>query len=248
MTIRSIHIGPYTCFADHESNVGQMILQNGENYERHMVAEIRRLAPLAKGFADLGANIGIHILIAKWANPSLPVVCAECSPDNQDLLMRNIRFNRLTDVTVLPFALADKPRIIKTNSYMPNMCCSLDGEPDSESYARLAGALSLDTLILPPIDLIKIDVEGFEIRVLTGASTIMKSRPTVLFEFCPQITHRSSVTPTEMLSFFFDRGYKLTMLDFRQRGERKQCATPDEVIAHLAATSIEITDILAEPA
>lgn len=247
MTIRSVKVGPYTCFADVESEVGQAILQNGENYERHMVAEIRRLAPVSKGFADLGANIGIHTLIAKAANPLIPVVCAECSPANINLLMRNVTFNHFTEVIVLPFPLADRPRIIRTNNHEANMCCSLDGQNDSEDYPRLAAALSLDHLILPEIDLIKIDVEGFEITVLRGASKIMEKRPTILFEFCPQITHRSGVTPTEMLNFFFNRHYKLTVLDFRQKGERKECDSAEAVLEHLAATSVWITDILAEP-
>lgn len=246
--IRSIRLANLICFADDASRPGLDILQNGFNYEAHVVMEWRRLLPTATGFLDIGANLGVHTLIARTINPTLPIVCAECSPANLNLLMRNVTHNNLKEVTVLPFPLADRPRIIRTNAHEPNMCCTLDGNPDSEDYPRLAAALPLDHLILPDISVVKLDVEGFELIVLRGASKLLKRRPAIIFEYCPEIVHRSSgVTPIEFLRFFLDLGYKLTTLDYMP-GMRATFTDAEACHKHILATSKWIADILAEPA
>lgn len=243
--IRSIRIGPYDFFQDDSNQVGLEQLQNGINYEKHVVAELQKWIPNCQGFADIGANAGIHTIIAKSIRPGVPIVCAEASPHNISLLLRNIAHNKLTDVTVLPFPLSEKPQILRMNSFEPNSVCSVDGTPDSEDFPKLAASLNLDSLRLTDIDLIKLDVEGFEIRVLNGARYAFQDEHRIIFEFCPEVCHRSGLTPEQTLQWFFDNGYKLTMLDYVP-GARKECKTPQEVIEHLGRTSKLITDILAE--
>lgn len=245
--IRSIQLGPYTFFADDASRPGLEILENSFNYEKHVVAELRRLVPGATGFLDLGANCGIHTVIAKTIRPDLPIVAAECSPFNLSLLCRNILQNKLSGVTVLPFPISNCPCILRTNEHEANMCCSFDGLPDSENYPRLAPSLPLDLLHLPPISLIKADIEGFELIALEGASKIMASRPSIIFEFCPEITHRSGRTPVQFLEWFTGRGYRLTVLDYTGTNQRKTCASAAEALEHVLATSKWIGDLLAEP-
>lgn len=245
--IRSIPLGPYTFFADDASRPGLDILQNGFNYEAHVVAELRRLVPASKGFYDLGANCGIHTLIAKTINPVLPIVCAECSPFNIDLLCRNVVFNKLSSVTVLPFPLADTTCILRTNNCEANMCCSLDGLPDSEAgYPRLAPAFPLDAISLPPADLVKIDVEGFEIKVLSGATKLLAQRPRIIFEYCMEIAHRSNLSALGMLQWFLDHGYSLTTLDYVPN-MRATFTNAQACLDHIKRTSKWICDILAEP-
>ena len=246
--LRSIKIGPYDCFADDESRPGLDILENGMNYERHVVAELQQWIPTARGFLDIGANIGVHTLIAKSINPLIPVVCAEASPFNQAILCRNVKHNRLNEVKILPFPLADSARIIQMNHDPTNPCCTIEGHPHSRDYGKLVAALPLDHIVLPDIDLIKIDVEGFEIRVLRGASKLLRSRPRIIFEYCPQIADRSGVTPIEFLQFFFDAGYRLTVLDYSQQGMRADFTSAAACHAHVLATSKWICDVLATPA
>lgn len=243
--IRSIQLGPFTLFADDSGRPGLDILQNGFNYESHIVAELRRLIPQSIGFLDIGANLGIHTLIAKTIKPSLPIVSAECSSFNLDLLCCNIAFNKLTDITILPFALSSKTGLIRTNECKENMCCSPEGLPDSTGYPRVAPAFALDDLNLPPIDLIKIDIEGMEIAALRGASKLLKSRPRIIFEYCPELAHRSNLTSAEVLNFFLTRGYRLTTLDYIP-GMRATFTNADKCLNHIRNTSKWIADILAE--
>lgn len=244
--IRSIRLDSHICFADDARAPGLAILQNGLNFESHIVTEWRRLAPRAKGFLDLGANVGYHTLVVKGINASLPVVCVECSPFNVDILCKNVIHNKLTDTLIYPVPVADTTRIIHTNECAENMCCSVEGTPDSEGYPRLAPAFALDDLKLPLIDLVKIDIEGLEIAALRGASRLMSTRPTIIFEFCPEITHRSGVSPVAMLQWFIDRGYALTTLDYIP-GMRATFDSASKCLDHVKETSKWIGDILATP-
>ena len=144
--IRSIQLGQYKFFAD-DTRPGLDILQNGINYEKHVVAELRKWIPTARGFLDIGANCGVHTVIAKTIRPDIPIVCAEVSQFNVDLLLRNVNYNALSNVIVLPFALADESRIVRTNEHDPNMCVTIQGHPDSEDYPRLASALPLNMFL-----------------------------------------------------------------------------------------------------
>lgn len=243
---RTVQIGKYTMFADDSQQTGLCQLQNGRNYEPHIVAELERLIPLSNGFIDIGCNVGIHVLNARNVSPTTPVIACDASPENIGHLLRTLAHNDLGNVTVLPFPLSNQTGIIRTNACDSNMCCSASGLPDSEDYPRLAAAFALDDLRLPLWNLVKIDVEGFEGRVLQGASKLIEIGPRIIFEFCPEITHRSGMAPEDLLQFFLDHDYKLTTLDYIP-GMRATFTDASECLAHVRATSKWIADILAEP-
>jgi FkbM family methyltransferase len=248
MNLRSIPLKPYTFWADYNTSPGREILENGLNYEKHVVDELRKWVPDSVGFLDAGANCGIHTLVSKSIKQTLPVVAVECSSFNLSLLTLNITRNHLSDVTVLPFALSDKPALIAANDCPENTCCTVQAPtPDiTVGFPRYVPALALDYLNLPPIDLVKIDIEGMELAALRGATRLMSTRPRIIFEFCPGAVYRSNVTPLEALDWFFQQGYLLTTLDY-QPGMRAQFTDAESCLMHIEATSKVICDILAEP-
>lgn len=241
--IRSIKIGELDFYQDDSNPTGKVQLDHGIAYELHVVNELKKWIPTSIGFADIGCNAGIHTIIARSIGWNVPVVCAEASPTNIQLLLKNLAHNGLRGVTVLPFALAEAHRIIAINGCEFNSHCA--AFPDQE-HQTLCAALPLDMLNLPPVDLIKIDVEGFEMLVLEGASRWMETRPKVIFEFFPELIARTNREPQRLLEYFFERKYKLTVLDY-QKGMRKECYSSEELMNHLASWDNKITDIIAEP-
>jgi hypothetical protein len=60
------------------------------------------------------------------------------------------------------------------------------------------------------LDLVKIDVEGFEWRVLRGGeSTIAKFRPHIVFEYNVESASRGGGTPELISTFFRTHRYRL---------------------------------------
>lgn len=73
---------------------------------------------------------------------------------------------------------------------------------------------TLDSYNLKDVDIIKIDVEGFEYDVLLGSiKTIEKWRPVVQVEMVYGQPHRFGHTVHDILKYFEDRDYVMTLSD-----------------------------------
>ena len=136
---------------------------------------------------DVGAHIGKYTIIAsKRVGPNGKVVAIEADPDNFDLLNRNIRLNKLSNVVTLNYAVYSKKERIKL--YLPTG----KGESSYTKYNTIISnraqyedrfleinADTLDSLLLSnmirqeKVNWIKIDVEGAEYEVLKGAKDIL---------------------------------------------------------------------------
>jgi FkbM family methyltransferase len=134
---------------------------------------------------DIGANIGRYTLIAsKRVGTDGKVVAIEAHPGNFEMLNRNIKLNRLTNVIPLNYAAYSKETKVKL--YVP------DEESGYTIYHTLmertgkkfveVDAITLDYLLLQlngiregvvEVNWIKIDVEGVEFEVLKGATNVL---------------------------------------------------------------------------
>lgn len=68
--------------------------------------------------------------------------------------------------------------------------------------------ITLDSFNFPFIDLLKIDVEGFELQVLKGAEELLEEhRPVIIME-CKKFVGRYEFGPYESMKFLKDQGYQ----------------------------------------
>ena len=140
-------------------------------------------------FFDVGANVGHHTLF--MANKSDAVFAFEPFAPLQNLIRQRIELNQLDNIRVIPFALGDGDAI---QSYYPGDVVNPGTGtflPDAGEINRVPVSLEIrkgdalcDELNLPPIDILKVDVEGFEPKVFRGLNErIRRDRPAVLTEF-----------------------------------------------------------------
>jgi FkbM family methyltransferase len=165
-------------------------------YEPERQLEFARLVREGDVVLDIGANVGFYTLLAaRMVGPSGRVLAFEPLPDNLPVLRRHLAVNGLTNVDVIPAAVASRSgsRRFNTGEY-----------PATGQLSELGGievdVVSLDDLRaagrLSRVDLMKIDVEGAELEVLEGARAVLEEfRPVVIMELhnpemdrkCPEL-------------------------------------------------------------
>jgi FkbM family methyltransferase len=174
-------------------------------------------------FVDIGANSGYFTVLAALRVGSRGRVFAfEPNPTVREQLQRHIELNAITDrVTVSELALADddKDDVRLFVSCWPDNDGIASLTPSAETLAR--GGLRADMSIPirvrtfdtwarsarpPRIDLMKIDVEGAEARVLSGMSAMFAGlRPKRIICETP--------LESDAVKILRDRGYRVSTLD-----------------------------------
>lgn len=144
---------------------------------------------------DVGANIGYYsLLLSRLVGPNGQVFAFEPNPFLREQLFRHIEVNR-TSIEVSPMALGAEEGTrrftfdpTKGEGRVPNFgAWSLlgEGEPDGNTEVRFT---TLDAFVaergIKRLNFIKADIEGGELDMLRGASTVLAThRPHILFEF-----------------------------------------------------------------
>lgn len=164
--------------------------------EPETISWINRI-PLNSIFFDVGANIGVYTVYAASIK-NAQVIAFEPSFLNLELLYRNIQSNHLENkVTIIPLSLSNFNQI--ENLYMEKrdniwggahnssgLNTTQDGKPMEEFTVSSQVATSLDSLSdllgLPVPDYIKIDVDGLESIILTGAQKTLTNVKEILIE------------------------------------------------------------------
>jgi FkbM family methyltransferase len=146
-------------------------------------------------FFDVGANVGQHSL---WMSSRARGVFAfEPSAAAVAQMTANLARNNITNVTVFPFALGDQSATAQLGTGMDHnagsrsLLWTLD-KAASETVEVRVGDEVFATHDLPPMDLLKMDVEGFERKVLTGlAQRLNRDRPVIMMELIGPADNKS---------------------------------------------------------
>jgi len=150
------------------------------------IGEILRKHRGTLTFVDIGANVGLHSLFmarrADW------IAAFEPNEQAADQFEANLRRNGLSTVTVHRHALGAEEGFgelgsgFDGNSGSRSLTWSLDASKNERVRVRHADR-ALAELAMARVDLIKIDVEGYEKNVLEGlAATLRRDRPAIMFE------------------------------------------------------------------
>jgi len=137
---------------------------------------LRRLAPPGARVVDVGANIGYYLLLwESCVGPRGFVHCVEPDPDNLVELGRNVQGNRFDNVPVHAAAAGSRDGTASLRRGI-NACVDPQGATDLSVPIR-----RLDSLIVGDVDVLKIDVEGYEGEVLAGAVELLRRCGPALF-------------------------------------------------------------------
>jgi len=170
-----IEVDGLRVWVDPASNVGSRLLAEG-CYEAPLSECVTRLLQPGDTFCDVGANEGwFSILASKSVGPAGRVIAIEPQARLWPVILENTSLNRAANVTLQPFATAAQEGEADIRLY-PSVntgASSLGGAKRRCETMQRVSVLTLARLIegagLARIDLMKIDVEGFELEALRGA-------------------------------------------------------------------------------
>jgi len=150
---------------------------------------------------DIGANIGYYtLLLSQLVGENGLVVSVEPHPDNVHLLELNLRLNRVTNAKVIPVAVSDEVGTAEMFVSDGSNWHSLHPTERTGQKTILVPTVTIDTIaqqIGRPIDLIRMDIEGWEIKALLGAEeTLKRDQPALVIE-----VHSSYLQQDELRQF-----------------------------------------------
>lgn len=184
-------------------------------YEPYFTEEFRRHIPQGGVVVDIGANLGYYTLIA--SKSARMVIAYEPEKENLRFLKRTIALNQLTNVRVIEKGLGALPG---------NLVLTLD--PDNKGKHTLLSGVTGDQAMIPittldaslcaehftQVDLIKMDIEGWEAHALRGMrETLERMHPIIFFEYAPARIRASGESGVLMLETLRNFGYTLFLID-----------------------------------
>ena len=172
---------------------------------------------------DVGAYIGYFSLLASERVGDKGCVYAfEPVPRNFERLMRNLKVNQVKNVKAYNFGLSDKdetlslsvPRDIPAESSLASSWTELTKDIKLNKDIVKAKLIPFDQFYkdenLSRVDIVKIDVDGAELKVLKGMrNTLSNSNDAVLFlEVTPPLIKLLGGSVIEMVELLLDCGFK----------------------------------------
>jgi FkbM family methyltransferase len=188
-------------------------------------------------FVDVGANLGLFALpVAKKVTPGGHVYAFEASYRNANLLQQNVWRNSLNNVTVYPIGLSNANGCAYSiNSSHTSNTALFEGGNQGKNI-ELIPVVRLDSFWDKNIriDMIKLDIEGYESKFMEGAAqTIVKDHPVIYLEYSDLFQRHGSGVPGEvLLSKLIDFGYSFEILH-RTRSPEQVAGSKSEVIGRI---------------
>jgi FkbM family methyltransferase len=166
-------------------------------------------------FVDVGSNVGYFTLLA--ASLGARVIAYEPTPAVYKRLRENVALNSLRNVTLVNAAVGNKSGTLTlyqspddpeaNNTFGEGDCCL---EVAAVTLDEDLAAHGIET-----VQVLKIDAEGAEPLVLTGAAKLMNSKmpPLILIEVNSHCLHAAGSSPEAVLELLQRSGYRCVEME-----------------------------------
>ncbi len=209
---------------DRVTEIGRAMYLSGR-YEPSTMHVVQRLLSDGACFFDVGANVGIFSLAGAVAVGSTGrVVAFEPSSREFNLLRKNIELNHLDQVITLQQAVADVPgradlRVAEAlHSGHNTLGAGFAYAGVVVEAVEEVQVTTIDEWVRkgspPRVDVLKMDIEGAELRALRGArDTLSRFRPVIVVELLDLALRRCGASADEVRGLLAQSGYTLWQID-----------------------------------
>ena len=199
-----------------DSHLCHMIIN--DCFEKDELTFATRFLKSGDFFLDIGSNIGLFSLIA---SPIIgnkgSIMAIEPGLQTYNRLVENVKLNKFTNIHTLNLALSniEEEREFFVDKTGYDAWNSL-GKPSAGNFheKEVIQTKTLDRLVVEyshtQIDLIKIDVEGWELPVLQGAKQVLsqKNAPVLMVEFTEENAKNAGFTCRKIFEIGIEYGYR----------------------------------------
>jgi len=187
-----------------DAYIGRSLDVYGE-YSEGEIDLFRQLLRPGDIAVDVGANIGaLTVPMARLVQPGGAIVAFEPQRAIFDILCANLRLNGLGNVSAFRRALGSTSGAIRVPPLDYQRADNFGGVSLGGTSGEEVQLVTVDSLGLPRLRLLKVDVEGMEHAVITGArATIERLKPAIYVENDRPEHSRA------LISLLFGIGYRL---------------------------------------
>jgi FkbM family methyltransferase len=192
--------------------------QRGEE-EAQMTAVFKQAVKPGDTVLDVGGYLGwFTLLAARAVGPQGRVIVVEANPQSLELLERNVDRNGFSDrVTIHRTAVADEPGTATFYWDASDGSASGLAPPDNLGGSYEVRLATIDSLLegAQP-DVVKIDIEGGEVRALAGMrETLARAKPgmKLFVELNPGALANADTSGEALLAELRNAGFRINMID-----------------------------------
>lgn len=183
------------------------------------------LMDIGQTIIDIGANIGnVTLESAKIVGPTGEIHSFEPDPENYKRLEVNLKMNRFSNISSNKLGLGNKAGVFRIVNVSPGNqgMNRIINKNLSNFNSRQIQVTTLDEYVfekkLNNIDLIKIDVEGFEYNVLKGGVKVIDAfHPTFFIELDDNNLIEQDSSAKDLIKLLEDFGYEITHSESKRK-------------------------------
>jgi len=181
-------------------------------FEKDTTEAIRKSLRPGMTVFDIGANIGAHVLpMAKIVGPQGKIIAFEPMQWAQKKLIRNVELNDFSNIVIENIALSNKTET-KPAAFRASWN-KFDAADTGTEEERTLQFEKLDDYIhtrhVQTVDFIKLDVDGFEYKILESAvGTLKKFKPTISMELGNWTLEKQGDSLLGLVNFLFALDYR----------------------------------------
>ncbi len=210
----NINNGGFKIMIDPKNGYTDKMLYLERSRDKYVTDVLDKYLTKGSVFVDIGMNIGYETLWgAKIVGETGKVISFEPLAFLVEQVKESLKVNNFKNVEIVNKALGIKEEKLKI--FLTSADAGLSSLVNSENSNREenidVSTLDKELKDLTRLDLIKIDVEGYEYEVLVGGNEIIaKFLPAVIFEFTSDVYEKAYIGKSaDILKYFIRLNYKL---------------------------------------
>lgn len=192
-------------------------------YEKSEIAFMQRILKPGAIMLDIGANVGLYSALGGLAlGEKGRIIAFEPDPESRKYLKQTIDANALSNTEVISAAASN-------NNGTTQLFISTNNRGDNRLYENQNADVAVDVATvriddvlnernIDAVDIIKIDVQGFEGYVIEGMEQTLKNsqRLQMLMEFWPEGLSSAGTNPLDLLNRL--ESFGLSLFELKEKG------------------------------